>query len=182
VCVDRFSLHASSAPDRYGFGVLGRIAREALDALPASAQQRLRSTKAGLDAWRAQRDLRPFIEKMNAGIDGFDGKRVIDVGADHGAVLLMAIDALYQPRELIGLNPAFPTRQVAPHISVQQLAAEHSGLEADSVDAVISSSAFEHVHDLPAVLTEMYRVLKPGGMLYSHFGPIWSTSYVTICG
>lgn len=45
-----------------------------------------------------------------------------------------------------------------------------------SCDLVFSSSAFEHMEDLPGVLSEAARVLRPGGVLYSDFGPIWSSA------
>ncbi len=41
-------------------------------------------------------------------------------------------------------------------------------------DAVFSSNCFEHVDDIPKAFAEIYRVLKPGGMLFTVFGPIWS--------
>ena len=43
-----------------------------------------------------------------------------------------------------------------------------------SVDRVFSSNAFQHVHDLPETLAEAARLLRPGGMLYANFGPVWS--------
>ncbi|MBG9910474.1 hypothetical protein ABD83_03100 [Bacillus xiamenensis] len=46
--------------------------------------------------------------------------------------------------------------------------------EADYFDFVFSSNAFEHIQKLDQVLEELYRVLKKGGIIYSHFGPIWS--------
>jgi ubiquinone/menaquinone biosynthesis C-methylase UbiE len=39
---------------------------------------------------------------------------------------------------------------------------------------VVSSDAvFEHIKNLPVVLSEFSRVLKPGGLLYASFGPLW---------
>lgn len=46
-------------------------------------------------------------------------------------------------------------------------------LESSSVDVIVSCNAFQFV-DLIPVLTDAYRVLRPGGVLYAHFGPIWS--------
>jgi SAM-dependent methyltransferase len=43
-----------------------------------------------------------------------------------------------------------------------------------SIDCVFSSNAFQHVHDLPETLDEAARVLKPGGVVYASFGPVWS--------
>lgn len=44
----------------------------------------------------------------------------------------------------------------------------------ESFDIVYTTDCFEHVSDLDTVLQESYRVLKPGGMLFSKFAPIWS--------
>lgn len=50
------------------------------------------------------------------------------------------------------------------------------GLEASSFDAIFSVSVFEHLNDFEKCLSEMYRVLRPGGRVYADFGPIWSCS------
>lgn len=41
-------------------------------------------------------------------------------------------------------------------------------------DLVVSLSAFEHIGNFPAGLERMYRALRPGGLLLSGFGPVWS--------
>jgi SAM-dependent methyltransferase len=46
----------------------------------------------------------------------------------------------------------------------------------NSASAILSITAFEHIHDFDLALREMHRVLKPGGVLYADFGPIWSCS------
>ena len=43
-----------------------------------------------------------------------------------------------------------------------------------SFDAIFSVATFEHIRELPRALEEMCRVLVPGGVVYSAFGPIWS--------
>jgi SAM-dependent methyltransferase len=40
-------------------------------------------------------------------------------------------------------------------------------------DVVFSCNAFQFV-DVGGVLRDAHRVLRPGGVLYAHFGPIWS--------
>jgi SAM-dependent methyltransferase len=40
-------------------------------------------------------------------------------------------------------------------------------------DIAGSDAVFEHVRDLPAMARESYRILKPGGILYASFGPLW---------
>lgn len=45
----------------------------------------------------------------------------------------------------------------------------------DSYDLVYSINAFEHIHDLDVAFGKMRRALKPGGYLFTLFGPIWSS-------
>lgn len=42
-----------------------------------------------------------------------------------------------------------------------------------SFDVVSSDAVFEHLKNLPEVLAEFHRILKPGGVLYATFGPLW---------
>lgn len=42
-----------------------------------------------------------------------------------------------------------------------------------SVDLVSSDAVFEHLKNLPEVLKEFHRILRPGGVLYATFGPLW---------
>jgi SAM-dependent methyltransferase len=53
--------------------------------------------------------------------------------------------------------------------------AERMPLPDASVDAVFSCNAFQFI-DVPASLEQVRRVLRPGGTLYAHFGPIWSAA------
>lgn len=41
-------------------------------------------------------------------------------------------------------------------------------------DVVFSSAAFEHFLNFPLSLDRLYRVLRPGGCLFTMFAPIWS--------
>lgn len=42
-----------------------------------------------------------------------------------------------------------------------------------SVDIIASNAVFEHCRDLPAVLREAYRILRPGGTMYAIYEPLW---------
>ncbi len=46
-------------------------------------------------------------------------------------------------------------------------------LEDSSIDICASESVYEHCRDLNAVLKESFRVLRPGGVLYAAYGPLW---------
>jgi FkbM family methyltransferase len=47
----------------------------------------------------------------------------------------------------------------------------------DLFDAVFSFNAFEHIPDPGAALGEIVRVLKPGGLAYITFDPIWTCDF-----
>jgi|688.fasta_scaffold21964_8 SAM-dependent methyltransferase len=47
-------------------------------------------------------------------------------------------------------------------------------LEQASFDLVFSCNAFQHISGLQQTLDRLFAVTRPGGFLYSHFGPIWS--------
>lgn len=49
------------------------------------------------------------------------------------------------------------------------------GFKDSQFDLVYSQSLLEHITDLNKFLKETKRVLKPGGMIYSLFGPLWYT-------
>ena len=47
----------------------------------------------------------------------------------------------------------------------------------ESFDFAFSYATFEHISDLDNVLSEVYRVLRPGGHLFVEFGPLYNSPY-----
>jgi SAM-dependent methyltransferase len=45
----------------------------------------------------------------------------------------------------------------------------------EKFDAIFSIACFEHIQDLGRALDGMYQALKPGGLVFSMFSPIWSS-------
>lgn len=58
---------------------------------------------------------------------------------------------------------------------IQQDLESMENIQSNSLDIIGSDAVFEHLTNFPAVLSEFYRVLKPGGILYANFGPLWRT-------
>lgn len=42
-----------------------------------------------------------------------------------------------------------------------------------SIDIISSDAVLEHIKNMPEVLKEFHRILKPSGVLYSTYGPLW---------
>jgi SAM-dependent methyltransferase len=107
---------------------------------------------------------------------------VLEIGSDVDGGVLKEL-ASRGVRRLIGLNvdvkPAAHTgrgREDVPAYEMIKGDVRRLPFKDSSISAIISITAFEHVHDMNVALREMHRVLKPGGIVYSDFGPIWSCS------
>ncbi len=87
-----------------------------------------------------------------------------DVMARHSVQRWYSID----PNRPDGIDPAGIRTVIAAR-------AEEMPLPDASVDAVFSCNAFQFI-DVAASLAQVRRVLRPGGTLYAHFGPIWSAA------
>jgi SAM-dependent methyltransferase len=48
-----------------------------------------------------------------------------------------------------------------------------SFVESQSVDLIASDAVYEHCRNLPEVMQESYRILKPGGSIYASYGPLY---------
>ncbi len=59
---------------------------------------------------------------------------------------------------------------------LQHMDAEHLRFPAESFDVLLSISTFEHFFQPAAVLAEMHRVLRPGGVALVSFEPIWTSA------
>lgn len=43
----------------------------------------------------------------------------------------------------------------------------------ESFDLIASDAVFEHIRDFPGALKEFYRILRPQGIIYATYGPLW---------
>lgn len=126
---------------------------------------------------KGRRELERWLADISVPFGGFRDKVVLDVGTDLQGTLVRLLAGKFAPREMVGINLAVETRSFSPAARVERCDVRNMPYPADHFDVIISSSAFEHITGLEQGLAEMHRVLKPGGTLFSHFGPIWSTSY-----
>jgi SAM-dependent methyltransferase len=155
-------------------------ARQAFRGLPPPVRDTLRAARQP-GAWLARRKRRaalvPFLVTVDAFCGGLRAQRVLEVGADGEGLLIQEIESRFGSAVAVGVNPAFPPASFSATCRLEAVDVRRMPYADGSFDVVVSSSAFEHIHEIDRALLEMHRILVPGGRLYSHFGPIWSTSY-----
>ncbi|HEX5475767.1 MAG TPA: class I SAM-dependent methyltransferase [Vicinamibacterales bacterium] len=107
---------------------------------------------------------------------------VLEIGSDVDGRVLKEL-ASQDVNRPVGLNVEVNTAAYAEGRTAEGLQydvvvgdARHLPFDTQSISSIFSVATFEHIHDIDVALREMYRVLKPGGVLYSNFGPIWSCS------
>jgi SAM-dependent methyltransferase len=107
---------------------------------------------------------------------------VLEIGSDVDGIVLKEL-ADRGVRHLVGLNvDVKPSAHAGrgghgtPTYGMIQGDARRLPFRDASIASILSITAFEHVHDMEVALREMHRVLEPGGLVYSDFGPIWSCS------
>ncbi len=119
-----------------------------------------------------------WIGMISAWTGGLAEKRVLEIGCDPLGAFVRQIRDECGAIEVVGVNPSISrAEELAPGCRVEPGDARSLGFQDRHFDVVVSSSAFEHIQNFDVALGEMHRVLKPGGYLFSHWGPIWSTSY-----
>lgn len=108
--------------------------------------------------------------------------RVLEVGSDVNGGALKELASRGVP-QMVGVNidvrpGAHRDRRASgsPRYEIVTGDARRLPFADNSFSAIFSITAFEHVHNMDVALQEMCRVLRPGGRLYSEFGPIWSCS------
>jgi ubiquinone/menaquinone biosynthesis C-methylase UbiE len=125
---------------------------------------------ARLEAATTRRKLAFFLPYVRPGM------HILDGGCGAGGTTLGLAEAV-QPGEVVGVDiaeePVQAGRATATNLGLTNVRFEQADLlrlpfEDDSFDAAYLSHVLEHVQDPTAVLRELYRVVKPGGMVGVH--------------
>jgi ubiquinone/menaquinone biosynthesis C-methylase UbiE len=76
----------------------------------------------------------------------------------------------------VSINKSFKTQKINERITAMQKNASNLEFADEYFDSIFSVATLEHITNLSAVLKELYRVLKPNGIMYFEGGPMWSSS------
>jgi arsenite methyltransferase len=102
------------------------------------------------------------------------GERVLDVGSGAGTDSLVAAQMVGPDGQVTGIDMtpemlakarAAATEMGASNVEFVEGEVERLPFRADSFDVVLSNGVIDLVPDKDAVLSELYRVLRPGGRL-----------------
>ncbi len=106
----------------------------------------------------------------------FFGKRILDIGCGDGDMVKIIANN-YLPRHITGVDKYLRSSQEEKdnYSLLDGIDAKVLPFEDESFDFVYSISTFEHIEGIDSVLSEIKRVLKPGGKFYSDFAPIWTS-------
>lgn len=127
------------------------------------------------------RDSLPRYWQRTGGVPDLAGQRVLDFGCGHGA---MSVQLAQAGADVTGIDLdaeriAYARKRVAadfPDLQDRLTFADVDVAVLDEdgrYDAVFSKDTFEHVEDLDGVLFHLRRLLRPGGLLYAGFSPLY---------
>jgi len=117
-----------------------------------------------------------MLELSNAVID-FSGKDVIEVGGCELPYLVKK----YRPKSWTSIDISDARLDLLDKDAIPEFYHFHkmsitdTSFNDNSFDYIYSIDCFEHISGLDAAFNEMYRILRPNGILISKFGPIWSS-------
>lgn len=114
-----------------------------------------------------------------SGCPSFEGRSVLEIGSGKGNRALQI--AMRGASRVVGVDPSETDTPIARQRSEQYQLSDRvefitgylKDVPAETFDVIISENTLEHVLDVPALLAEMRSRLKPSGLCYLGFGPLY---------
>lgn len=111
-----------------------------------------------------------FTSRWRAALNNWDDKVVVDVGCGPGN-LLAAVKG--KPAIIIGVDVAIESLKIAQEMGYVPILADatHLPLISGFADVVTLNATLHHCDDMPGILKEAARLVKPGGLLVTDHDP-----------
>lgn len=114
-----------------------------------------------------------FVHELAGGVvewlSARPGERILDIGCGDGQ-LTLKIAATGAEVRGVDLSPQMAAAARARGVNADEASAESLPYPDRIFDAVFSNAALHWVHDHDAMLTQVHRVLKPGGRFVAEMG------------
>lgn len=101
----------------------------------------------------------------------------LDVGCWDGMICYHLKQMGKKPVGIDFRDEGFDRRAVADKVKLLKMDAMKMEFEDNSFDLAFSFDSFEHFSNPEKVLSELVRVVKPGGYIYLDFGPLFFSSF-----
>lgn len=118
-------------------------------------------------------DFRTLCRRLGLPDDWYHGLRILDVGCGHGKLSrklaqegAMKVEGIDIAGESIAYANKLQTRESVANLRLRVQSVYTLDFPDNYFDAAISQVVFEHIDDIPRALSEIHRVLKPGGRFY----------------
>lgn len=132
--------------------------------LNTRADRRFPHEKADERANEIRQNVRRWLPESNL--------RFLDVACGDG----LTADAIEkQIGEVVAID--LSDKKFAGSTTFEKMDAGAMRFEDDSFDVAYTFDAFEHFSSPDAVIKEIHRVLRPGGLLYASFGPLYNSPH-----
>lgn len=99
-------------------------------------------------------------------------KKILELGCSNGVMVREL--AKKEPDKIIGIDINIEDIVLSENAILMRMDASNLEFPDNYFDYVFSVATFEHVTDPRKVLDEAWRVLKPGGIFFCRFSPIWT--------
>ena len=185
--LEDFSLPRESTVERFIKAPIRRYLYPAYNLLNHQwLSRKYQNTNLRPDLWRGGNrgnDNAGNRRRVNS-ILNLSGKRILIVGCGSGRDVSSWLS--YRPASLVGVDYLDYSKAWSKFRRYAQdcyPATKLDFFQADitdlsrfsdaSFDVIGSDAVFEHVKDIDSVLKELRRVLRPGGIMYAAYGPLW---------
>ncbi|MDR0867742.1 MAG: class I SAM-dependent methyltransferase [Planctomycetota bacterium] len=105
----------------------------------------------------------------------------LDFWEKAGTATAVSVDTLTQKAGENGTFSVFALEDASGHFNDRRYLKFHGNagqipaIFFEQFDIVVSLCAFEHINNLQTIVEKIWRCLKPGGVFYTNFAPIWSS-------
>lgn len=115
------------------------------------------------------------LNNFSRDVGSLNEKTVLEIGADWEGKVLQSIKEDFGAKECFGVNPEITFDRHENNYHLLSRNGAQTGLPDCSIDIVFGHALLEHVTNLKDVLSEIHRVLRPGGLAWLSGEPIWSS-------